>query len=695
MKSLSEQLKDAIGIKNRINESVILASIVCASCVAFAAGPVLNTEFMKSIGSSISGLLNGIGGMFGKFGFGGKNKSINNIKELLKKDPDDLTQKEKNIIKNVANDPKLKDEFTDNELESIDKINSGVKEISSADSKELHAILKKKPEDMTPKEKDKLKKFHSMYDLSEELSDKEFSSFEAATGISAGKTDDDTDEQTASPEQISESLTILAAKANENEKDPEKKAKMDSMIDIISASAYDEDGNLLPAEEQHKKMKEMVGEDNWENFTKDMEEMQKNVNEEELKKSLEKAKENITEEDAKKMLEDQKSRAKSAAERIQKEKKELEDIDKELEELNKDKESNKDKIKELQDKNVDLIKKSTLGKASPSVAKASIDKVGKEEGETKTDPKPEEDPKPKDETEEEKKIREIETKSFSDKIKAGAEAMNKKSEAFREKFDAQSKVNTEAFNKIQDANKEHNEKIKNLTHGTDEYKAAMDEHNKKINDIQKEQNDKTKELNDEYIKKTEAIDKEKEDKWKEIDDKASKDIDEVKKSVSKKSIEYIEKEYEYKLNKITDDFDKKEKDLTAEYDKKIKDAKSEDEIKSLKDELKQKQNKNTEEWEKESKKMTAEKHKKQDEIDDNDEHDTENDETKQGKYIVKDEEVTDSKTGKKIKVKTFTGPRGGKFYYPDGQPKKPENKVYVTDSKQYTSLRNYLFEKLY
>ena len=467
MKSLSEQLKDAIGIKNHINESVILASIVCASCVAYAAGPALNTEFMKSIGSGISGLLNGIGGMFGKFGFGGKNKSINNIKELLKKDPDDLTQKEKNIIKNAANDPKLKDEFTDNELESIDKINSGVKEISSSDSKELHAILKKKPEDMTPKEKDTLKKFHSMYDLSEELSDKELSSFEAATGISAGKTDDDTDdEQTASPEQISESLTILAAKANENEKDPEKKAKMDSMIDIISASAYDEDGNLLPAEEQHKKMKEMVGEDNWEKFTKDMEEMQKNVNEEELKKSLEKAKENITEEDAKKMLEDQKSRAKSAAERIQKEKKELEDIDKELEELNKDKESNKDKIKELQDNKVDLIKKSTLGKASPSVAKASIDKVGKAEGETKTDPKPEEDPKPKDET-------------------------------------------------------------------------------------------------------------------------------------------------------------------------------------------------------------------------------------KQGKYIVKDEEVTDPKTGKKIKVKTFTGPRGGKFYYPDGQPKKPENKVYVTDSKQYTSLRNYLFEKLY
>jgi hypothetical protein len=57
---------------------------------------------------------------------------------------------------------------------------------------------------------------------------------------------------------------------------------------------------------------------------------------------------------------------------------------------------------------------------------------------------------------------------------------------------------------------------------------------------------------------------------------------------------------------------------------------------------------------------------------------------KEGNYIVKQEEVKDPKTGKKIKVKTYTGPRGGKFYYPDGKPKKPENKVYVE------SLSNYL-----
>ena len=52
--------------------------------------------------------------------------------------------------------------------------------------------------------------------------------------------------------------------------------------------------------------------------------------------------------------------------------------------------------------------------------------------------------------------------------------------------------------------------------------------------------------------------------------------------------------------------------------------------------------------------------------------------------VVKDEEieVKDPKTGekKKMKVKTYTGPQGGKFYYPDGKPKTPENKVYVQES---------------
>ena len=64
------------------------------------------------------------------------------------------------------------------------------------------------------------------------------------------------------------------------------------------------------------------------------------------------------------------------------------------------------------------------------------------------------------------------------------------------------------------------------------------------------------------------------------------------------------------------------------------------------------------------------------------------DKTNQDGYEVKDEEITDPETGEKKKVKTYTGPRGGKFYYPDGAPKKPENKVYV----EHLSLSDYLIE---
>ena len=58
--------------------------------------------------------------------------------------------------------------------------------------------------------------------------------------------------------------------------------------------------------------------------------------------------------------------------------------------------------------------------------------------------------------------------------------------------------------------------------------------------------------------------------------------------------------------------------------------------------------------------------------------------------VIKQEVVKDPKTGEKKKVVTHTGPRGGKFYYPEGKPKKPENKVYV----ESISLKDYLIESI-
>ena len=68
------------------------------------------------------------------------------------------------------------------------------------------------------------------------------------------------------------------------------------------------------------------------------------------------------------------------------------------------------------------------------------------------------------------------------------------------------------------------------------------------------------------------------------------------------------------------------------------------------------------------------------------------DEKTEGEYTVKDEEIEDE-NGKKIKVKTYTGPRGGKFYYPEGKPHTPEHKVYV-ESIQMKSLSEYLKSQL-
>lgn len=60
---------------------------------------------------------------------------------------------------------------------------------------------------------------------------------------------------------------------------------------------------------------------------------------------------------------------------------------------------------------------------------------------------------------------------------------------------------------------------------------------------------------------------------------------------------------------------------------------------------------------------------------------------KDDKWVNKDgetmeeEEITDpNDPNKKIKVKAYTGPRGGKYYWPGGKPKTPENKVYIQES---------------
>lgn len=545
---LKDHLTTNISNDKQINESIILGSIVVAACVGYAAAPILNSDFAKSVGSGINGLFSGIGSMFSKItgGFGGGEKDIDKLKELLKRDPDDLTPKEKSFIRKASNKSKFRNNLSANDIKKMNKAlgisddsdDSG--KMSDSDEKQLHSLLKKKKEDLTPKEKKQLNKYMSEYDLSDVLSDSELDKLD---NISDSL--DDFDD--VSLEDKSDAMLALATKANEDESDEEKKKKNSAMIDIIAASSYDEDGNPLPAEERQKKMKELVGEEKWDSFKNELEEMQKSVDKDEFEKEVEKKYKSLSEDEIKEMKESVTTRSKEANEKIAKEKAELADIDNEIEKLQKYSENSmsksetkemEDKINELKEKREKHINDSTLGNISSDINKN------------------------------------------------------------KEEFDKQTKNAKEEF------------------------------------------------------------------------DKQVKDTNDKKK-------ENVEKKYKEDSDKLADD-----------YQKKIDDEKDPDKKKKLEDE-----------WETKEKELSADKHKKLDEIDDRDEHDTENDATKKGKYKVKEEEIKDPKTGKKIKVTTYTGPRGGKFYYPDGKSKTPENKVYVRESIQsnlqkYNNLKCYLLEKL-
>ena len=281
-------------VKANTNESIVLSAIVCSACIGYAAGPMLNNEFFKSVGAGLGNLLSGIGSLFGNFGFGGGVSYKDTIKELLKKDADDLTGREKDILKRAANNKRLQKDLSNNEIKALNKaIGKSAEDNADLDddvSKELHALLKKKPEDLSPREKKRLSEINENYDISDELSDTELKRFQKATG----STIEDTD--TTKPD-ITPALLMMAKKANESEKDETKKSKNNALIDLITASTYDENGDIIPIEKRAEKMKSIIG-DGWEDFKAKMEKTIKDSAEsDDFKSALKNAKDNLTEKD--------------------------------------------------------------------------------------------------------------------------------------------------------------------------------------------------------------------------------------------------------------------------------------------------------------------------------------------------------------------------------------------------------------
>lgn len=549
MKSIKTYLTEPAP-KETAQTNEVVGVLLCTSLLAFCAKPLFETEGMKSLLGGIGSMFAGFGSLFSRNKSEMKDDDLKRLQELIKKDPDDLSPKERKELSNFENKYNLSEILSKNDLKSFNKAmgrGGDQDEPSDKETKELKDLLKKKDEDLSPKDKKRLQELKDKYDWSEVLSDKDLSKL---TGKESKTTDVEKDG----------SATILAGlamarEANAKEKDKTLQKKNEAMIDLLTACSFDKDGNPIPLDQRMDKMKDMMSPEQFESFKKEMNETYEKVKDDQkFLDALTKAKENIKPEDYDKMVEDAKSKAKTTLEQVEKEKKEYEEYEKNLNDIEEQlKDADDDKKKELEEKLKQLQQN-----PPKSITSAA---TGVNNG----------------------------TSAKSDKDTDGEDEVKAKSEQAKNDFEKQSKKAKEDFEKqVEAANGKKKEKIEN------EYK---------------EQSSK------------------------------------------------LEKEYQKKIDKEKDP-DKK---------KKLED-----------------------EWADEEMKLSAKKNKELDSIDDKDEHDTEKDETKQGKYKVKEEEVKDPKTGKKIKVKTYTGPRGGKFYYPDGKSKTPENKVYV----ESLSLTDYLYESM-
>lgn len=401
--SLSQHLTESINEQERVDESLVLGAIVATTCLTYAVAPVLNTDFMKSVGDGLGKLLGGIGSLFG------------------------------NLSKKNSPDNKA--------------------------SKELHDLLKKKPSDLSPKEKSRLKELAEKFDLSDELSDNELKRFEEATNSSltdydaeddkstkkddkTTKSDDDTDDDKdntpAFDNNTMNGLLMLAEKANKNNKDENEKKKNEALINLLAAASYDKDGNEIPMEDRLSKLKDMVGEDGWEAFEKDINDTyEKNKDSKEFEKALEDAKNSIKASDVESFVNSAKEKAKTTLDEIEKERKKIEDSENNIKELQKridsgkkedDIEDLKKQLKDLKQERDELVKNSIVGQASPAVAETIIDNTTEDKPEGEKEDKPKGEKEPKDYTNDEiEKIQDaladLDEEKDKDKIKEKEELL--------------------------------------------------------------------------------------------------------------------------------------------------------------------------------------------------------------------------------------------------------------------------------
>jgi DNA repair exonuclease SbcCD ATPase subunit len=282
---LKQNMQQYDSIQTNVNESIVLSAIVCSACIGYALKGVLETDFGKSVGTGIGNLLSGIGAAFA----GSKNNTAPQDKELS----------------------------------------------------ELRGLLKRKPEDLTPREKERITELNSKYNLEDELSENELAKLNKITNSTSD--DDDTSTEVKPVKKFSKnelSGLLMLCKTEYDKLDAKNKNKEDEyMFDLLVACSHDKDGNLLEIDAMKEKMHDVVGEDNWEAFKNKIDTQYNKIKDsDEFIDALAKFEKdikdgNIKKEDIDEFQKEAKEHAKSVMSKIEKAKAEQQNIKDEIAEI--------------------------------------------------------------------------------------------------------------------------------------------------------------------------------------------------------------------------------------------------------------------------------------------------------------------------------------------------------------------------
>jgi hypothetical protein len=195
------------------------------------------------------------------------SKKEDEMKNLLKKDKKDLTQRDIKRLKELQKDRDIdvEDFLTKKELKALSETTGYTpkQDISDADDDlspeekltELKGLLKKKPADLTQKEKNRIKLLGSDPDIdTDELSEGELDNFKKATGKSIEDTQKEASSE-SNQKDMNKVLAVVQSDLESKENDSSQEAEdFRKSYDTFIKCAYDEDGNLRKPEDIEKEI---------------------------------------------------------------------------------------------------------------------------------------------------------------------------------------------------------------------------------------------------------------------------------------------------------------------------------------------------------------------------------------------------------------------------------------------------------